>query len=115
MNDNAKKWVKALRSGNFNQTTNTLRRHTEGPPTYNGPGEPVGYCCLGVACEMFHQEHPEKLTRVDREDGETTYMPTATGTLDDSGYSGLPKMVREWLGMFWYSVLARRGPARGRC
>jgi len=101
MNDNAKKWVQALRSGDWNQTTNTLRRHTEGPSTYTGPGEPVGYCCLGVACEMFRQEHPEKLTRVNRPDGETTYLSTdKNGTLDDSGYSGLPKMVREWLGMY---------------
>lgn len=39
MNKNAKKWVKALRSGKYKQTTGRLAR--EG-----------AYCCLGVACEL---------------------------------------------------------------
>lgn len=39
MNDNAKKWVSALRSGEFEQGKGQLRRHE-------------GLCCLGVACEL---------------------------------------------------------------
>jgi hypothetical protein len=34
------KWVKALRSGNYKQTTNALQ-------------DDCGYCCLGVACDLF--------------------------------------------------------------
>jgi len=33
------KWVKALRSGNYPQTTNALR-------------DEHGYCCLGVLCDV---------------------------------------------------------------
>ena len=39
----ADKWVKALRSGEYNQTTETLQ---------NGNG----YCCLGVLCLLGQKE-----------------------------------------------------------
>lgn len=35
-----KKWVEALRSGKYKQTKETLQ-------------DKEGYCCLGVACELF--------------------------------------------------------------
>lgn len=35
-----KQWTKALRSGEFDQTTMTLQNNK-------------GYCCLGVACKLF--------------------------------------------------------------
>lgn len=41
LNDNAKKWVVALRSGEYKQTTNQL---------YNADED--AYCCLGVACAI---------------------------------------------------------------
>lgn len=43
MNDFAKRWVAALRSGEFKQTRNRLHY-----------GD--GYCCLGVACELYRRE-----------------------------------------------------------
>jgi hypothetical protein len=39
LNPNARKWVKALRSGKYEQTTHQLKSDE-------------GYCCLGVACEV---------------------------------------------------------------
>lgn len=39
-----KKWVEALRSGEYAQGKNVLR---------DGNNR---YCCLGVACEIYHQE-----------------------------------------------------------
>lgn len=39
----AQKWVEALRSGNYTQTTKTLR-------------DDKGYCCLGVLCDLASQE-----------------------------------------------------------
>lgn len=39
MNDNAKKWVAALRSGKYKQTQGQLRSDDK-------------YCCLGVACDL---------------------------------------------------------------
>lgn len=44
MNNNAKKWVEALRSGEFKQGTKHLRGFEE------------TYCCLGVACEIYRRE-----------------------------------------------------------
>lgn len=38
-----KKWIDALRSGKYKQTTGALRRQSDNE---------VGYCCLGVLCEV---------------------------------------------------------------
>lgn len=38
------KWTKALRSGEYKQTTASLQDNN-------------GYCCLGVACKVFIPEH----------------------------------------------------------
>ncbi len=72
MNDNAKKWVAALRSGEFQQTKGVLR-------------SPEGYCCLGVACEVYRRE-------------------TGAGEWDDSnqfqGHGDVPPIeVQRWLGL----------------
>lgn len=42
------RWVKALRSGKYPQTTNVLKRTEPGVED----DEPVGYCCLGVLREV---------------------------------------------------------------
>lgn len=41
------KWIAALRSGNYKQTTGVLKRETDGA---------VSYCCLGVLCELASKE-----------------------------------------------------------
>jgi hypothetical protein len=46
MNKNIKKWVEALRSGEYRQTRGKLRTSKT-----NG-----GYCCLGVLCDVFQKE-----------------------------------------------------------
>ena len=43
LNENAKTWVAALRSGEFEQAKGALKDAT-------------GYCCLGVACELYRRE-----------------------------------------------------------
>lgn len=40
-------WVDALRSGKYEQTQNVLQ---------DADG---GYCCLGVACQLYALDHPE--------------------------------------------------------
>ena len=40
LNDNAKKWVAALRSGKYEQAKGWLREGDK-------------FCCLGVACDLF--------------------------------------------------------------
>lgn len=83
MNENRKKWVKALRSGSFQQTTGSLRRIE---PWVE---KDVGYCCLGVACELYQQEV-----------GGLNISNPGTGCLTYDGMTSyLPHLVREWLGI----------------
>lgn len=76
MNDNAKAWVAALRSGEYSQGKHALRTDE-------------GFCCLGVACDISGLgEWNERLGFEWEQDGE--------------GYeeqSLLPNHVMEWLGL----------------
>ena len=75
MNENAKAWVKALRSGDYQQTRHALRRDN-------------GFCCLGVACDLAVKAGlPVELR-------ESCGMVTYNGEK-----SGLPPIVRAWLGL----------------
>lgn len=76
-----KKWIKALRSGEYKQTRERLKDNK-------------GYCCLGVLCDLFVKENP-KFSWVENKPGEFY--------LADSGYylSGvqLPRVVQDWAGL----------------
>lgn len=80
LNENAKKWVEALRSGKYKQTKHMLER-------------PDGSCCcLGVAC------------RVAIENGvELNAEQVLSGRDDCIAFGGetlsLPKSVQDWLGL----------------
>lgn len=68
MNDNAKRFVAALRSGTYQQARGSLRRsHPNG----------YAYCCLGVACMEYGK---------------------ATGALVSLSGITLTPEVRDWLG-----------------
>lgn len=81
----AEKWVAALRSGEYEQTTGFLQTKD-------------GYCCLGVLCDL-HQ----------RETGDGEWLPLGIGDAphtqcyrDDLGVDGEyrpPPGVREWADM----------------
>lgn len=79
MNKRIKKlWIKALRSGEFKQTTNALR---------DGAGRSTRYCCLGVLCEL-HRRHSEESGSWKRDGylGNTALLPDevqAWAKLDD--------------------------------
>ena len=75
MNENAKKWVAALRSGEFKQGYGTL----------GGPWN--GYCCLGVACVVFERETGKKLPKRSNRKYATNQL---IGPMDD---------VRRWIGL----------------
>lgn len=78
LNENAKKWVAALRSKEFQQTYNRLR--TE-----------AGYCCLGVGCEVYKRETGlGEWVASDGEPGTQTF---------DKHITGLPVEVVGWLGL----------------
>jgi len=67
------KWVAALRSGEYAQTTEVLR---------NGNG----YCCLGVLCDLYS-----------RDTGVEWYVPNDYDDCTMHGHDGtLPMEVRLW-------------------
>lgn len=75
MNDNARQWVAALRSGEYEQWRGALRNEDR-------------YCCLGVACDVY-----AKATGEGEWDGHDFIVP------DPSVPGLLPGAVREWLGL----------------
>jgi hypothetical protein len=77
LNENAQKWVAALRSGEFHQDKAQLQ-------TANG------YCCLGVACEVYQREVGGlEIRRPSWEEG-VSY---------NDEFSSLPDVVKVWLGL----------------
>lgn len=57
---NRKKWIKALRSGKYRQIQSELRQAVA-----DIDGEPVGYCCLGVALEACRSWKRNKSNKAD--------------------------------------------------
>lgn len=82
MNENARKWVEALRSGEFDQTC--LRLHRVQPTA----SRPAGYCCLGVACEVYRRE-----TGQGRWGGDEFHVDREIES------HALPNAVMEWLSL----------------
>ena len=102
MNDNARKWVAALRSGEFEQFTGGYLMKT-------GDGA-ASYCCLGVACEIFNRETgsgawekmvvpAERLADLVEPGNPANPANPAFGAHDDFSRIRLPFPVKEWLGL----------------
>jgi len=84
MNNNAKKWLRALRSGEYKQEAGGLHSiDQEGNSTF---------CCLGVACDLYLNEVGDLTTRIHQR-GQVAY---------GEEYSYLPRQVAEWLGLWSY-------------
>jgi hypothetical protein len=78
LNENAKKWVAALRSGEYRQGKNYL----------NNAGK---FCCLGIACELASQEGVTTKKVAFRDNHEV--LPY------DGNVLSLPTSVKKWLGL----------------
>jgi len=64
-----RKWIKALKSGRYKQTTGTLN-------------DKDGYCCLGVACKILIPKNKWKYqTKMDENTGEETEIPYLEGDM----------------------------------
>lgn len=79
LNKNAKKWVKALKSGKYRKGTNYL--HPKGNR----------FCCLGVACDLYIKEHKKNGWQPNDISNEGASFLGEAGTL--------PRVVRNWLGL----------------
>lgn len=106
MNANIKKiWLKALRSGEYEQTTTRLCR-----PRSDG----VGFCCLGVLCDLYtietdlgeFEDHSSDVAR-------ESFMYRC-----DSGQRAvtyLPEEIADWSGLDLdeQTVLAKKNDCKG--
>lgn len=89
MNKRIKKlWIKALRSGKFKQEQSALRVVND---------EEVGYCCLGVLCEVYR-----------RTTGEGRWNDSTFLARGKSSMSQLPDPICKW------AELEQRDPKLGR-
>lgn len=91
MNEFAKKWVAALRSGKYAQGRNFLRRISM------EHGTPDLYCCLGVACDLYAQEKGGEWT------SRPCYGAQTFSTRRDSSSTNLPLEVGMMLGLVNFS------------
>lgn len=94
MNKNAQKLVAALRSGEYEQARDALRRDDY-------------YCCLGVACDLHRKETGQ---------GRWEPIPKAPTYFYNSSSEGsdaiLPPSVQQWLGFATASGAYGQGSAR---
>lgn len=90
MNSNAQKWVEALKSGEFKQTTGALHI----VDVLEDGSQDSGYCCLGVACELFDRENPGVVDRTIEQAPNGRYVESFNGK-----DNVLPKVVQRWLGL----------------
>lgn len=86
MNENARLWMRALETGEFEgrkfkQGTKTLRKFVEDKSLH---------CCLGVACEIYNKMNPKSRLKIGRSNGTFDY---------DGETGGLPSKVVKWLGI----------------
>lgn len=72
------KWVKALTSGKYKQTTSFLKDN-------------VGYCCLGVLCDIYRKETKKGVWVRDEDNNAFAFKVEYY-----SEYELLPKEVKEW-------------------
>lgn len=91
--DRIKLWVDALRSGDYKQTTETLANNH-------------GYCCLGVACEVFNKHNPGILEITEKPKKEVhTISNCEKVKLYDGNHDILPSIVSNWFGFNDFSHL----------
>lgn len=82
MNPDVKaKWLEALRSGEYEQTTGTLHRVVPTNGNEWSPTKPAGWCCYGVLCDVAVKEGLKVIRKTDEDteyfDGVIDYLPTS--------------------------------------
>lgn len=84
MNENTRKWIAALRSGEYVQDLGRLRNEK-------------GFCCLGVACDIYSKETGEGGWDMETDEGgDTEYLFAIDGIFEKDF---LPRKVFEWFGL----------------
>jgi hypothetical protein len=92
--DVAKKWVDALRSGDYSQGKGRLCSVTEDDDKY--------FCCLGVLCDLYEREHSDMygITQVVEEKIDFDYdYDIKHEVYYNHNNLTLPQSVMEWSGI----------------
>ena len=84
LNEHAKAWVAALRSGEYSQAQGMLHNHH-------------GYCCLGVACDLYHQDTGNGNGNWHHNPSNGEEYTFVDGDAVDT--DALPRKVADWLGL----------------
>lgn len=82
-------WTEGLRSGRFNQATDTLTR------TDRGTQQVVGHCCLGVFIELYKDRHPGEIVV----DSELNRTCVSYGYKNEVAETDLPAALLDRLGL----------------
>lgn len=95
-NDIRKRWIAALRSGEYKQGRERLCRTID---------EEQHWCCLGVLSDLWLQEHPEagewEDLVVDRLYGARALrLNDPIDATQHSNIAGVPEEVRQWAGLY---------------
>lgn len=83
--ENIRKWVTALRSGEYEQTKGVLKNDN-------------GFCCLGVATDVYMKECGGTWSKSAQFFGNEP-NPRSGYLFDDYEGERLPREVRDWLGI----------------
>lgn len=94
--ENFRKWLDALRSGKYNQTHGALYRRAVSEYDEN-PN--VGFCCLGVVCDISHLGKWVSQVSLTAQAQEMTYVVDG---YQHPGY--LTEPVMRWLGLDPYEA-----------
>lgn len=100
------KWVQALRSGEYQQTVGLLHRVVDGNTdgsTNPDAGLQVGFCCLGVLCEVAVKDGVISATH---KDGGHFVL------YGKEGISMLPEKVQQWAGLTSLGTYEDNGETR---
>lgn len=81
------RWIDALVSGKYKQTKRYL--HTKD-----------GYCCLGVICELYKEDHPDATWAEVGEDdnGDSPFEFRVSGELNSTRVELIP-LLTDWIGL----------------
>jgi hypothetical protein len=88
LNKNAQKWVDALLLGKYKQTTGVLCGKIDSKNT-------LGFCCLGVACEVAAANG----VKIEIEDDLAFDNETVVGRTYSGKSVSLPSKVCKWIGL----------------
>jgi hypothetical protein len=88
------KWIEALRSGQYNQGKNALKKETI---------QGVEHCCLGVLCELAIKDGVE----IDVHQSTCTLAPNGAVSFNES-HDFLPTVVQDWAELHTESIYVRK-------